>query len=188
MDVKFTVVTRELLGEVEKSDGQIIALYDEPGLYYEMDNKRYSVMGMQLEKVQQKPDASSIQNPNDHTFYFYNSQSDDGGLYIYDENSSSFILTSRSEINIYKVTIPSNGWTAIAGGSGYKQDVSTSASMTANSVIISVRPASNSTAAQKAAFEQWDSIETKAGKITITAPIQISTDFGIVIIETPEAN
>ena len=60
--------------------------------------------------------------------------------------------------------------------------------MTANSTIVSVLPSPNSTAAQKAAFEQWDSIETGAGKITITAPTQISTNFDIVIIETPEAN
>lgn len=97
-------------------------------------------------------------------------------------------VEANSEINIYKVTIPSNGWTAISGGSGYTQDVVTSSTMTANSTIISVLPATNSTAAQKAAFEQWDSIEPKAGKITITSPIQISTGFDIVIIETPEAN
>lgn len=95
-------------------------------------------------------------------------------------------VEANSEINIYKVTIPSSGWIATTGG--YTQDVSTSSSMGVNSTIISVLPNPNSTAAQKAAFEQWDSIETKAGGITITAPVQISTDFGIVIIETPEAN
>ena len=98
------------------------------------------------------------------------------------------IITNTNEINVYKVTIPSSGWTAISGGGGYTQDVTTSATMTANSTIISVLPAANSSAAQKAAFELWDSIETKAGKITITSPTQISVDFGIIMIETPEAN
>lgn len=89
-------------------------------------------------------------------------------------------------INIYKLTIPSSEWTATADG--YTQDVTTSSNMTANSIIVSVFPAANSTAAQKEAFEQWESIETKAGKITITSPVQISTNFGIVILETHEAN
>ena len=95
-------------------------------------------------------------------------------------------VEANSEINIYKVTIPSSGWVATSGK--YTQDVSTSSSMSANSTIAAVLPASNSTTAQKAAFEQWESIETKAGGITITSATQISTDFGIVIIETPEAN
>lgn len=95
-------------------------------------------------------------------------------------------VEANSEINIYKVTIPSSGWVATSGK--YTQDVSTSSSMSANSTIVAVLPESNSTAAQKAAFEQWESIETKAGGITITSATQISTDFGIVIIETPEAN
>jgi len=95
-------------------------------------------------------------------------------------------VEANSEINIYKVTIPSSGWVATSGK--YTQDVSTSSSMGANSTIVAVLPASNSTAAQKAAFEQWESIETKTGGITITSATQISTDFGIVIIETPEAN
>lgn len=95
-------------------------------------------------------------------------------------------VETNSEINIYKITIPSNGWAST--GSGYTQDVTTSSTMTANSTIISVLPAKTSTAAQLSAFEQWDSIETKAGKITITSPIQISTSFDIIIIETPEAN
>lgn len=95
-------------------------------------------------------------------------------------------VEANSEINIYKVTIPSSGWVATSGK--YTQDVSTSSSMSANSTIVAVLPASNSTAVQKAAFEQWESIETKAGGITITSATQISTDFGIVIIETPEAN
>ena len=95
-------------------------------------------------------------------------------------------VEANSEINIYKVTIPSSGWVATSGN--YTQDVSTSSSMSANSTIVAVLPASNSTTAQKAAFEQWESIETKAGGITITSATQISTDFGIVIIETPEAN
>lgn len=95
-------------------------------------------------------------------------------------------VEANSEINIYKVTIPSSGWVATSGK--YTQDVSTSSSMSANSTIVAVLLASNSTTAQKAAFEQWESIETKAGGITITSATQISTDFGIVIIETPEAN
>ena len=95
-------------------------------------------------------------------------------------------VEANSEINIYKVTIPSSGWVATSGK--YTQDVSTSSSMSANSTIVAVLPTSNSTTAQKAAFEQWESIETKAGGITITSATQISTDFGIVIIETPEAN
>lgn len=95
-------------------------------------------------------------------------------------------VEANSEINIYKVTIPSSGWVATSGK--YTQDVSTSSSMSASSTIVAVLPASNSTTAQKAAFEQWESIETKAGGITITSATQISTDFGIVIIETPEAN
>lgn len=115
-----------------------------------------------------------------------------GGEYVDLENVLLWLATyihnveANSEINIYKVTIPSNGWTAAQ--TGYTQDVSTSATMTANSAIVSVLPSPNSTAVQKAAFEQWDSIETGAGKITITAPTQISTNFDIVIIETPEAN
>jgi hypothetical protein len=115
-----------------------------------------------------------------------------GGEYIDIENVVRWLATyihsveMNSEINIYKVTIPSSGW--VATQTRYTQDVSTSSSMGVNSTIVSVIPNPNSTAAQKAAFEQWDSIETKAGGITITAPVQISTDFGIVIIETPEAN
>ena len=115
-----------------------------------------------------------------------------GGEYIDIENVVRWLATyihsveMNSEINIYKVTIPSSGW--VAAQTGYTQDVSTSSSMGVNSTIVSVIPNPNSTAAQKAAFEQWDSIETKAGGITITAPTQISTNFDIVIIETPEAN
>lgn len=115
-----------------------------------------------------------------------------GGEYIDIENVVRWLATyihsveMNSEINIYKVTIPSSGWVATSGK--YTQDVSTSSSMSANSTIVAVLPASNSTVAQKAAFEQWESIETKAGGITITSATQISTDFGIVIIETPEAN
>ena len=187
MDVKFTVVTRALLDNVQQSDGQIIAIYDEPGMYYEMNGERYSILGMQFETVNQKPTISSIPNANKNTFYFYDSTSTDGGLYVFDEQNSVFIQVSypNSEINVYKVTIPSNGW--VVAGTGYTQDVTVS-SIKASSTIISVLPASNSTPTQKEAFEQWESIETKAGKITITSQIQISTSFGIVIIEAPEAN
>lgn len=188
MDVKFTVVPKNLLGDVQKSDGQIIAIYDEAGLYYEMGGQRYSVLGMQFETVIQKPTTSSIPDANGHTFYFYNSTSPDGGLYVFDEANSLFIKISypNSEINVYKVTIPNSGWTSTANG--YTRDVTTSSTMTANSTIIAVLPAANSTTAQKEAFEQWDAIETKAGKITISSSTQITTSFGIVMIETPEAN
>lgn len=188
MDVKFTVVSQALLNSVEKSDGQIIVIYDEPGMYYDMNTKRYAVLGMQYQEVFQKPTLASIPDANDRTFYFYNSASEDGGLYLFNSTNREFVRASNpnSEINIYKVMIPSSGWVATSGK--YTQDVSTSSSMSANSTIVTVLPASNSTAAQKAAFEQWESIETKAGGITITSATQISTNFGIVIIEIPEAN
>lgn len=95
MDVKFTVVSKALLGSVEKSDGQIITIYDEPGMYYDMNNHRYAVLGMQYQEVFQKPTTSSIPDANSGTFYFYNSSTADGGLYLFNATSRIFVRVSH---------------------------------------------------------------------------------------------
>lgn len=118
MDVKFTVVTKELLSSVEHSDGQIIAIYDEPGLYYEMGSRRYSVMGMQFQSVPQKPTTSSITDANTNTFYFYDSPSSDGGLYIF--NGISFVRLSHTTGVTVKVSSLRPGDTMyLTGSSSY---------------------------------------------------------------------
>ena len=95
MDVKFTVVSRALLNSVEKSDGQIIVIYDEPGMYYDMNTKRHAVLGMQYQEVFQKPTLASIPDANDRTFYFYNSTSTDGGLYLFNSTDREFVRVSH---------------------------------------------------------------------------------------------
>jgi hypothetical protein len=95
MDVKFTVVSRALLNSVEKSDGQIIVIYDEPGMYYDMNTKRHAVLGMQYQEVFQKPTLASIPDANDRTFYFYNSTSVDGGLYLFNSTDRVFVRVSH---------------------------------------------------------------------------------------------
>lgn len=95
MDVKFTVVSKALLGSVEKSDGQIIVIYDEPGMYYDMNTHRYAVLGMQYQEVSQKPTTASIPDANAQTFYFYNSPTADGGLYLFNATSREFVRVSH---------------------------------------------------------------------------------------------
>ena len=95
MDVKFTVVSKALLGSVEKSDGQIIVIYDEPGMYYDMNTHRYAVLGMQYQEVSQKPTIASIPDANAQTFYFYNSSTADGGLYLFNATSREFVRVSH---------------------------------------------------------------------------------------------
>ena len=95
MDVKFTVVSKALLDSVEQSDGQIIAIYGEPGMYYDMDGHRYAVLGMQYQEVFQKPTLESIPDANDKTFYFYNSASEYGGLYLFNNTSRQFIRVAH---------------------------------------------------------------------------------------------
>ena len=96
MDVKFTVVSKALLEDVEQSDGQIIVLYDEPGMYYMMNGRRYAVLGMQYKEVFQKPTLESIPDANSGTFYFYNSTSEDGGLYLFNATSRIFVRVSKA--------------------------------------------------------------------------------------------
>lgn len=95
MDVKFTVVSRALLNSVETSDGQIIVIYDEPGMYYDMNSHRYAVLGMQYQEIFQKPTIASIPDANDRTFYFYNSSSEDGGMYLFNSTSMTFARVSH---------------------------------------------------------------------------------------------
>lgn len=95
MDVKFTVVSKALLDDVEQSDGQIIVIYDEPGMYYMMNGRRYAVLGMQYQEVFQKPTLESIPDANSGTFYFYNSTSEDGGLYLFNATSRIFVRVSH---------------------------------------------------------------------------------------------
>ena len=97
MDVKFTVVSKALLGSVEKSDGQIIVIYDEPGMYYDMNTQRYAVLGMQYQELTEKPTPASVPDANAQTFYFYNSPTPnpDSGLYLYNATSREFVRVSH---------------------------------------------------------------------------------------------
>lgn len=120
MDVKFTVVSKALLEDVEQSDGQIIVLYDEPGMYYMMNGRRYAVLGMQYKEVFQKPTLESIPDANSGTFYFYNSTSEDGGLYLFNATSRIFVRVSHPTGLTVKVSsLGTNAKMYLTGATSY---------------------------------------------------------------------
>lgn len=120
MDVKFTVVSKALLDDVEQSDGQIIVLYDEPGMYYMMNGRRYAVLGMQYKEVFQKPTLESIPDANSGTFYFYNSTSEDGGLYLFNATSRIFVRVSHPTGLTVKVSsLGTNAKMYLTGATSY---------------------------------------------------------------------
>ena len=120
MDVKFTVVSKALLEDVEQSDGQIIVLYDEPGMYYMMNGRRYAVLGMQYQEVFQKPTLESIPDANSGTFYFYNSTSEDGGLYLFNATSRIFVRVSHPTGLTVKVSsLGTNAKMYLTGATSY---------------------------------------------------------------------
>lgn len=57
MDVKFITTTRDNLADLNIVDGQVIALSDERGYFYDMGGSRYSVDGLQ--KVTNLPSSGS---------------------------------------------------------------------------------------------------------------------------------
>jgi len=120
MDVKFTVVSKALLDDVEQSDGQIIVLYDEPGMYYMMNGHRYAVLGMQYKEVFQKPTLESIPDANSGTFYFYNSTSEDDGLYLFNATSRIFVRVSHPTGLTVKVSsLETNAKMYLTGATSY---------------------------------------------------------------------
>lgn len=120
MDVKFTVVSKALLEDVEQSDGQIIVLYDEPGMYYMMNGRRYAVLGIQYKEVFQKPTLESIPDANSGTFYFYNSTSEDGGLYLFNATSRIFVRVSHPTGLTVKVSsLGTNAKMYLTGATSY---------------------------------------------------------------------
>lgn len=79
MDVKFITVAKETLDEVPIIDGQIIALYDDTGYYYDMDSIRHIVSTTVTATT-----IKEIKNPQPGMLYLITDEANKG-VYVYQD-------------------------------------------------------------------------------------------------------
>ena len=93
MDVKFVTVKRSNVNLVPVVDGQVIALEDSNGFYYDMNSTRYKVSGIQVGSV---PSGLGIDGE-----LFIAVGKGYEGVYVWDSITSSYILVANKDTDTY---------------------------------------------------------------------------------------
>lgn len=93
MDVKFTTVKKSSLGTVPVIDGQIIALSDYTGFYYDLGSTRRSAGSIRI--------ASSLSGKGNPGELLAVTSGNDQGLYVWDESSNSYMLIASKDTDTY---------------------------------------------------------------------------------------
>lgn len=100
MDVKFICVKKQNLNSVPIVNGQLIALTDRGGIYYDMDSVRRNMS--QKEIITTLPSTG-----NSDTLYVVTSGSKPG-IYVWDEVTKKFILITDKNPDHYLTLIPNS--------------------------------------------------------------------------------
>lgn len=93
MDVKFISVAKNNLGIVPTVDGQVIALEDSNGFYYDMDNVRYSVSKVEV--------CEQLSGIGDSSTAYIVSNGSNAGVYVWSDAQSSFVLIANKDTDTY---------------------------------------------------------------------------------------
>lgn len=94
MDVKFISVAKNNVNTVPVIDGQVIAVQDRNGLYYDMNSVRRNVRGVSVVR-----DLSSAGDPE--CLYALASNSSQDGIYIWDEANKAYTLIASKDTDKY---------------------------------------------------------------------------------------
>ena len=93
MDVKFITVRKSNLNAVPVVDGQVLALEDANGMYYDMNSCRYPVSSVRSGK-----ELSGVGYENE---LFVLSEGDGAGIYFWDAASKSYVLIANKDTDTY---------------------------------------------------------------------------------------
>lgn len=93
MDVKFVTVRSSTLNSVPVVDGQLIALEDLNGLYYDMNSVRYRVSGVRV--------ASSVSGTGQDNEICVVPEGENQGVYVWDSVSKSYVLVANKDTDTY---------------------------------------------------------------------------------------
>lgn len=99
MDVKFTTVRKSNLNTVPVIDGQVIAIQDETGFYYDMNSVRRSVGGIRVVN-----ELSGVGQPQQLVVV---TKGSDSGVYIWDEANSSYVLVANTDTDTFLALVKS---------------------------------------------------------------------------------
>ena len=99
MDVKFITVRKSNLNAVPVVDGQVLALEDANGMYYDMNSKRYRVSSI---RMGEEPNGIGYDGE-----IFVAKGGDTPGVYMWDDASKSYVLIANKDTDTYLTVLKS---------------------------------------------------------------------------------
>lgn len=99
MDVKFITVRQKNINTVPIVDGQIVALEDHNGFYYDMNSSRYKVSALTV--------SSELSGVGREEEIYVLTQGENPGIYIWDPNSNAYVLIANKDTDTYLTLINS---------------------------------------------------------------------------------
>lgn len=93
MDVKFVTVRKSNLNAVPVVDGQVLAVEDANGFYYDMNSQRYPVSAVRV-----MPQLTGVGRPEEIAVV---TSGDSPGIYFWDSTNNAYVLIANKDTDTY---------------------------------------------------------------------------------------